>query len=129
VTPHPGEAGRLLELDGAAVQRDRPAAARQLARATGATVVLKGARTLIARGDGLLLNDAGDPRLGTAGSGDVLAGMIAALLARDALVTRDAAALAVALHARLPEAYPARGALIATDLIEAIPEALRRAGL
>lgn len=129
LTPHPGEAGRLLGLDGKAVQRDRVAAARQLARVSGATVVLKGARTLIASNDAVWLNDAGDPRLATAGSGDVLTGMVAALLAREALVTRDAAALAVSLHASLPNAYPSRGALIATDLIDAIPGALRSAGL
>ena len=129
LTPHPGEAGRLLEANSHAVQADRLAAARKLARLTGATVVLKGARTLLASGDGLWLNDAGDPRLATAGSGDVLSGMIAALLARDTLITREAAALAVALHSRLPEAYPDRGALIATDLIDAIPVLLSKAGL
>jgi len=129
LTPHPGEAGRLLGLETAAVQRDRSATARQLARTTGATVVLKGAHTLIASGDSLWLNDSGDARLATAGAGDVLAGMVAALLARDVLVSRDAAALAVALHASLPEVFPDRATLIATDLIEAIPLALRKAGL
>jgi hydroxyethylthiazole kinase-like uncharacterized protein yjeF len=129
LTPHPGEAGRLLQTDSGAVQADRPSAARKLARATGATVVLKGAHTLVAAQDVLWLNDAGSPLLATAGSGDVLAGMVAALLARDALVSRDAAALAVALHARLPAACPGRGALIATDLIDAIPRVLCEAGL
>ena len=129
LTPHPGEAGRLLQTDSHTVQADRPGAARKLARATGATVVLKGAHTLIAAQDLLWLNDTGSPLLATAGSGDVLAGMVAALLARDALLCRDAAALAVALHARLPGAWAGRGALIATDLIDAIPRVLFEAGL
>jgi len=129
ITPHAGEAGRLLQTDARAVQADRPAAARALARATGATVILKGARTLVATGDLLWLNDAGDPRLATAGSGDVLAGMVAAYLARGGLSAHQAAALAVALHARLPEACADHGSVIATDLIGAIPIITGRAGL
>jgi NAD(P)H-hydrate repair Nnr-like enzyme with NAD(P)H-hydrate dehydratase domain len=78
LTPHPLEAARLLGLSAQQVQRDRLAAARQLARQTGAVVVLKGSGTLIAEPAGRVwINHSGNARLGTAGSGDVLAGWLA----------------------------------------------------
>lgn len=82
LSPHPLEAARLLATDMAQVQADRIGAARRLARRFGAVVVLKGAGSVIARPDGhYALNTSGHPVLGTAGTGDVLAGTMAALLA------------------------------------------------
>lgn len=83
LTPHPGEASRLLGLDTTAIQRDRVTAARRIAEASGAIVVLKGATTLIAEPDGTLsLSLKGNPGLATGGTGDVLMGIIGALLAQ-----------------------------------------------
>ena len=83
LTPHPGEAARLLDCTTPEIEHDRPAAARELARATGAIVLLKGARTLIAAPSGeLFINPTGGPALAAGGSGDVLAGAIGALLAQ-----------------------------------------------
>lgn len=83
VTPHPLEAARLLACSAGDVQRDRIAAARELARLTGGIALLKGAGTVIAAPDGRVsINSTGSPALATAGSGDVLAGMVGALLAQ-----------------------------------------------
>ncbi|MDR1192884.1 MAG: NAD(P)H-hydrate epimerase, partial [Peptococcaceae bacterium] len=83
LTPHPGELGPLLGLSPAEVQKDRCAAARQAAKKFGAVVILKGASTLIADGAGrLFINSSGNAALATAGSGDVLAGSVAAWLAQ-----------------------------------------------
>ncbi len=99
ITPHPGEAARLLRCEPAEVQSDRAAAARSLAERSGATVVLKGAGTLVsAPGAGLHQTLAGNPGMATAGSGDVLAGLIGGLLAQG-LVPLDAARLGVWWHA------------------------------
>ncbi len=121
VTPHPGEAARLLGTDAAWVQSHRPQAARQLSRG-GLVAVLKGAGTLVAC-DGTLRSVcvAGNPGMATAGSGDVLTGIVGALLARG-LAPGDAAELGVWLHARAgDEALETRpAALIAGDLIDAL---------
>jgi NAD(P)H-hydrate epimerase len=83
VTPHPGEAARLLGATVGAVQEDRVGAARAIADKLGAVCVLKGARTVIVSPDGrLAINPTGNPGLGTAGTGDVLTGVVAAALAR-----------------------------------------------
>ncbi|MBU0552035.1 NAD(P)H-hydrate dehydratase [Myxococcota bacterium] len=99
ITPHPGEAARLLGCDAAEVQRDRPGAALRLARLTEAVVVLKGAMTLIADPSGALaLCPWGNPGMATGGMGDALSGIIGALLARG--LEADIAAMAgVAWHA------------------------------
>jgi NAD(P)H-hydrate epimerase len=103
LTPHPGEMGRLLGTSSAEVQADRVAAARALARRSGAVTVLKGARTLVAQPDGeLLVNPTGGPGLATGGTGDVLAGVIGALLAQG-LAPHDAAGLGAWLHGRAGE--------------------------
>ena len=110
VTPHPGEAGRLLGRDSAWVQSNRPAAATALAE-EGRVAVLKGAGTLIAEGGAVrsICVD-GNPGMATAGSGDVLTGIVGALLARG-LPSVDAAELGVWLHARAgDEAAAATGA-------------------
>ncbi len=97
ITPHPGEAGRLLGVSAADIEADRIGAARQLHRDTAAIVVLKGARTIVCDGDVCTVNPTGSPALATAGSGDVLAGAIAGLLAQG-LAPADAARVAVYVH-------------------------------
>ncbi len=83
LTPHPGEAARLLRRDNAGVTADRVAACRELAVQTGAIVVLKGAGTVISmRSSRTWINPTGSPMLATGGSGDVLAGMIGAMFAQ-----------------------------------------------
>jgi NAD(P)H-hydrate epimerase len=98
-TPHPGEAGRLLGRSTGEVQADRIGAAREAAARYKATVLLKGARTLVAEPRGtLFFNRLGSPALATAGSGDVLTGVIGALLAQG-LDGPDAARAGAYLHA------------------------------
>ena len=121
ITPHPGEAGRLLGQDSAWVQANRPAAA--MALAVGAKVaVLKGAGTLIAEvGAVRSICVDGNPGMATAGSGDVLTGIVGALLARG-LPAAMAADLGVWLHARAgDEAAAARAAVpVAGDFVDAL---------
>jgi hydroxyethylthiazole kinase-like uncharacterized protein yjeF len=87
LTPHPGEAARLLKTTAAQVQADRPKALREISQKLGnAWVVLKGHQTLIGRGDGdIFINSSGNPFLGQGGSGDTLSGYLAGLLAQSAL--------------------------------------------
>lgn len=116
ITPHPGEAGRLLGVDARAIQRDRLAHASTLAARTGATVVLKGAGTVIAAPDGTVsINPTGGPALATAGTGDVLAGMIGALLAQGASAG-EAARGAVWLHGAAADAVGVDVGLLASEL-------------
>lgn len=126
LTPHPGEAARLLGVDTAVVQSDRVAAARRLAAATSAVVVLKGARTVVAAPDGTVtINPTGNPGLGTGGTGDVLAGLVGALLAQR-LAPLDAARLAVYLHGRAADLLAAelgQVGLLAGDVAAALPRA------
>lgn len=125
LTPHPGEAARLLGITVGDVQADRPAAARMLASRYGCTVLLKGAGTLIAHSDGrLALCDRGHPAMASAGLGDVLAGLAGALLAQG-LAPFGAACLAVWLHAVAGERLGKQGrGLAAADLIPAIRQLL-----
>ncbi len=109
LTPHPGEAARLLNCDSAAIQRDRPAAAQQLARHYQAWVVLKGAGSICAAPDGSWrINPTGNPGMSSAGMGDVLSGMLAALLAQG-MAPFEALQLAVYLHGAAADALVARG--------------------
>jgi hydroxyethylthiazole kinase-like uncharacterized protein yjeF len=122
LTPHPGEMARLLGKTVAAVQASRLAVARQLAADARAVVVLKGARTLVAAPDGrVLLNATACGALATGGSGDVLTGVIGALLAQG-LGPLEAAAAAVYVHGAAGEELAARVGigLVAGDLPEAI---------
>lgn len=128
VTPHPGEAARLLGSTTAEVEADRVTAARGLVERTRATVVLKGARTIIAFGAAgsapatCWIVAAGSPALGTGGSGDVLAGTIGALLAQG-VPPAEAAAIAVFAHGRageqLAQIHGERG-VVSSDLPPAI---------
>ncbi|MGL5002334.1 MAG: NAD(P)H-hydrate dehydratase, partial [Casimicrobium sp.] len=82
ITPHPAEAARLLGASTASVQSDRVRAARDLAKGYRCVAVLKGAGTVVADGEYVTINTTGNPLLATAGTGDVLAGMVGALLAQ-----------------------------------------------
>jgi len=102
LTPHPLEAARLLGSSTADVQRDRIAAAHRLAIEMDSAVILKGAGSIVADAHGWAIVDAGDPTLATAGTGDVLAGLVGALLAQGASA-RDAARLGAWTHGRAGE--------------------------
>ncbi|MFV8754384.1 NAD(P)H-hydrate dehydratase [Nannocystaceae bacterium ST9] len=133
LTPHPGEAARLLaRLDAgdpawtnARVQADRMAAASLLAARSGAIVVLKGGGTIVAEAGRLAIAIPGGPSLSTAGSGDVLAGTIGALLARG-LAPWAAACIGVHVHGMAGDASPSLGT-VALDVAEGLPDALDRA--
>lgn len=123
VTPHPAEAARLLRCEGAAVLADREGSARELARMLGATVLLKGPPTVIAGSDGALaVSASGSPVLGTAGSGDLLAGVVGTLLAQT-LDPFHAAQVAAWAHGRAGElaaaAVSTRGASL-DDVVTAL---------
>jgi NAD(P)H-hydrate epimerase len=127
LTPHPGEAARLLSSPVPDVQADRYGAARALADRYAAVAVLKGARTVIAAPDGrLAVNPTGNPGLGTGGTGDVLTGCVGAALARlgDAFL---AACAAVYLHGAAGDLAASRRSetgLLAGDVIDALPHVL-----
>jgi NAD(P)H-hydrate epimerase len=129
LTPHPGEAARLLGRDVPRDAEGRLAAARELAERAGVIVCLKGHATVVTDGARDYVNDTGNPGMATAGSGDVLAGMLAAYLATcdDAFT---AAAHAVRLHGLagdLAAAERGERAVIASDLIEHLGRAQRSA--
>jgi hydroxyethylthiazole kinase-like uncharacterized protein yjeF len=121
LTPHPLEAARLLGGDTGAVQADRIAAARTLAQRSASVVVLKGSGSVIATAQGdVRINPTGNARLATAGTGDVLAGMIAARLANgeNALA---AASAAVYQHGLAADRWPADAVLTASALATLAP--------
>jgi len=135
LTPHPGEAARWLDVGPAEVNADRVGAARRLAEHAGAVVLLKGAASVVADPEGwVCINPTGGPGLGTGGTGDVLTGLVAGLLAQGA-EPAEAAALAAFVHGaaadRLAERVGEAGVL-AGELAAEIPatlEALRQQGL
>jgi len=128
LTPHPGEMARLLGITSAEVQRDRLGMAARLAREQHVCVVLKGAGTIVAGPDGrLAVNSTGNPGMATAGTGDVLTGIITGLLAQG-LSAWDAACAGVYLHGLagdLAASEQGEMGLIAGDVIQAIPWALQ----
>jgi hydroxyethylthiazole kinase-like uncharacterized protein yjeF len=131
LTPHAGELGRLLERDYHEVDAHRLASAREAARAASAVIVLKGDDTIVTDGERVAVNAISAPALATAGSGDVLSGMTAALLARG-LEPFAAACAAVVGHARAGIDSAARvGAaesVIAGDVIDSIAAGIRPGG-
>jgi len=131
ITPHPGEMARLTGCSIKEIQQDRIKAARDFAREHRLIVVLKGHRTLVAAADGVLwVNTTGNPGMATGGTGDVLTGMVAGLIAQHPKRILDATVMAVFLHGMSGDiARDAVGeeSLVATDLIRCLPDAFRRA--
>jgi NAD(P)H-hydrate epimerase len=140
ITPHPGEAARLLGVSVADIQADRPGAAARLANKYGAVAVLKGHASIIAvppHGDNvygsameIFENTTGNPGMATGGSGDVLTGVIASFAAQG-MNSRDAAIAGVFIHGLAGDlASNERGeyGLIATDIVKALPAAIKMAG-
>jgi hydroxyethylthiazole kinase-like uncharacterized protein yjeF len=127
ITPHPGEMSRLTGLTIAEIQAKRLEVARQFAREHHVIVVLKGHRTLIAAPDGTVwVNPAGNPGMATGGTGDVLTGMVAGLIAQHPGRALEATALAVYLHGLAGDlARDSVGeiSLVATDLVRFLPAA------
>jgi len=134
LTPHPGEMSRLSGLSVAEIQNDRFDVAKDFATQYKVTLVLKGARTLIAAPDGTVhVNTTGHAGMASGGMGDVLTGLIGSLLAQG-LPAMSAATLAVYLHGLAAERLQSRfgdAGLLATDLINELPaarQALAREG-
>jgi ADP-dependent NAD(P)H-hydrate dehydratase len=126
LTPHPGEAARMLGLTTQQVQDDREAAAAALA-AAGAVTVLKGHGTIVCDGERLYVNTTGNPGMATAGAGDVLTGMISALVAAG-MKPFEAAVLAVWAHGRAGDLAAERQGLLgltAADILDSVPAAMR----
>ena len=129
LTPHPGEMAKLLGISTKKVQSNRKGIAKKFARDYKVTVVLKGHHTVVADYKGnLYINKTGNPGMATAGSGDVLTGIIAAFLGQG-LDTFSAAKYAVYLHGfagDLAVKEKTQISLIASDMIEKIPEAIKK---
>jgi ADP-dependent NAD(P)H-hydrate dehydratase len=127
LTPHPGEFGRLIGHSAAEVQADRRARALAFARRAKVVLVLKGQGTLVTDGTRLYINSTGNPGMATGGTGDVLGGLIGALLAQH-LEPFAAAQLGVHLHGLagdLAAEHVGEVSLIATDLLDSLPLAFR----
>ncbi len=131
LTPHAGELGRLLDRPSEEIDDHRLEAAREAARAADAVVVLKGDDTIVTDGERVAVNALSAPALATAGTGDVLSGVAAALLARG-LDPFAAACAAVLAHARAgrdaAQRIGAAESVIATDVIDSIPVGMRPDG-
>jgi ADP-dependent NAD(P)H-hydrate dehydratase / NAD(P)H-hydrate epimerase len=126
LTPHEGELGRLLGIDSETVKAKRLASAREAANASGAIVVLKGDDSIVAAGERVAINPVSSPGLATAGTGDVLSGMIAALIARglDPFTGTCAAVFAHSRAGRVAAERVGTDSVIAGDVIESIPAGL-----
>jgi NAD(P)H-hydrate epimerase len=128
LTPHPGEMARMTGKTTAEVQADRIGAARTYAMGHGVTLVLKGQRTVIAFPDGRVwINPTGTPAMGKGGSGDILTGMIAGLVAQFPQQADQAVAAAVYLHGlagQLGARTLGEKCLLATDLLQYLPQAM-----
>jgi NAD(P)H-hydrate epimerase len=126
LTPHAGELGRLLGTGSDQVGEHRLESARTAAERFGAVVLLKGPDTIVAApGAGTIVADLGPPSLATAGTGDVLTGVVAAFLAKG-LEPQLAAAAAAVAHARAAELAPNRVGLLASDLLSSLPAVFER---
>ena len=135
LTPHPGEMARLTGLSTAAIQRDRINVAREFAKEHGIILVLKGDRTIVSGPDGdAWVNPTGNPGMATGGTGDILTGMVAGMLAQYPQRAFEAVIAAVYLHGLAGDiacygtASPGMGehSLVATDLIRSLPDAFRQ---
>jgi ADP-dependent NAD(P)H-hydrate dehydratase / NAD(P)H-hydrate epimerase len=131
ITPHPGEMSRLIGKSISEIQANRLEVARTFASQHQLIVVLKGHRTLVAAPDGTVwVNPTGNPGMATGGTGDILTGMVAAMLAQHPDQPLEAAALAVYLHGLAGDlAVESLGenSLVATDLITYLPQAFAQA--
>ncbi len=118
LTPHPGEASRLLSVDTESIQRDRFAAVTSLQQRYGGAAVLKGVGTLVATADRIGVASYGNPGMASGGMGDVLSGVLGGLLAQG-LSIAEAAQFGVCLHGRAADLAAADGerGLLATDLL------------
>ncbi|MGB6383730.1 MAG: NAD(P)H-hydrate dehydratase [Terriglobales bacterium] len=127
ITPHPGEMSRLTNMSISEIQANRLEVARNFAREHALIVVLKGHRTLIAAPDGTVwVNPTGNPGMATGGTGDILTGMVAALIAQNPQHASEATALAVYLHGLAGDVAVesvGENSLVATDLLRFLPEA------
>jgi ADP-dependent NAD(P)H-hydrate dehydratase / NAD(P)H-hydrate epimerase len=130
ITPHPGEMARLTGMTIAAVQRDRINLARSFAHEHNLILVLKGHRTLVAEPKGeVWVNPTGNPGMATGGTGDILTGMVAGMLAQNPPRILEAVIAAVFLHGSagdVAEETLGEHSLVATDLLSGLPEAFRR---
>jgi NAD(P)H-hydrate epimerase len=123
ITPHPGEMARLAGSSVAGVQRDRSNVARTFARAHGVIVVLKGHRTVIAEPDGLMwVSTAGNPGMATGGTGDILTGMVAGLIAQNPERIMEAGFAVHFTGCGDVACETTRTFLIATDLLASLPK-------
>lgn len=127
-TPHPGEFARLLGCDIPTVQNDREGLAEEFAHRHKIVLVLKGHKTVVTDGDRLYINETGNPGMASGGTGDVLTGIIAALMGqmKDAFA---AAQLGVYLHGLagdLARDKVGEVSLLATDIIDSLPQAIQR---
>jgi NAD(P)H-hydrate epimerase len=124
LTPHEGELARLLERESSWVAAHRLAAAREAVERLDAVVLLKGTDTIVVDLDGrAVVCGPAPPGLATAGTGDVLTGVVAAFLAKG-LEAQVAAAAAAVAHARAAELAAKPAGLVASDVVEALPAAL-----
>lgn len=125
LTPHPGECARLLGTTAAAIQADRERCATELATHENVTVVLKGERTIVTDGTRLYVNTTGNPGMATGGTGDVLTGVIAALVGQK-LSPFDAAQLGVYVHGLagdIARDHDGEVGMIAGDIVDALADA------
>jgi hydroxyethylthiazole kinase-like uncharacterized protein yjeF len=131
ITPHPGEMARLAGSSIADVLKDRLGVARKFAREHELIVVLKGHRTLVVRPDGeAWVNTTGNPGMATGGTGDILTGMVAGMIAQHPKDTFTAVLAAVHLHGLAGDVMResvGEHSMVATDLLRGLPEAFRRA--
>lgn len=130
LTPHPGEFSRLTGLDTAAIQADRERHAVEFARKHGVTIVLKGKGTVVTDGRRLSVNSTGNSGMATGGTGDVLTGLVAALLTQ--LPPFEAARLAVHVHGvagDLAAEELSKPGMIASDLLSRVGQAWCEMGL
>ena len=126
LTPHAGELARLLDVEAAWVSAHRLEAAARAAERFGAVVLLKGADTIVRAPDGrTVVCDTGPPSLATAGTGDVLTGIVGAFLAKG-LDAVDAAAAGAVAHGLAARAVPHQAGLVASDVAAALPAVLDR---
>jgi NAD(P)H-hydrate epimerase len=130
ITPHPGEMARLTGLSIPQIQRDRIGVARAFAGEHNLIVVLKGHRTLVANPDGgVWVNTTGNPGMATGGTGDILTGIVAGMMAQHPQGILEAVTSAVYLHGlagNVARETMGEQSLVATDLVKALPEAFRR---